>query len=119
MQGVVTLAGRYWVLDQIALAAGVYVAVGDGATEPNQADVGLVNELFRTAASVYRDGEQVVAECSVLESEANFRWREIGLFISGTASPGTGMLLSRALVDEPKDEMRTVTVCFELPLTAA
>lgn len=116
-QGTVTLVGRLWILDLIAAASGVYVAIGDGTAEPSQADTGLANERFRKAASIYRDGEQVVVECQVTETEANFNWKEIGLFVGGSATAGSGTLLSRALVDEPKDELRTVTVSFEVSLT--
>ena len=116
-QGTVTLVGRLWVLDLIAAASGVYVSIGDGTTEPSQADTGLVSERFRKAAAIYRDGEQVVVECQVTELEANFNWTEIGLFVGGSDTPGSGTLLVRALVDEPKDELRTVTVSFEISLT--
>ncbi|HHV79098.1 MAG TPA: hypothetical protein GXX40_05730 [Firmicutes bacterium] len=116
-QGTVTLLGRLWVLDLIAAASGVYVAIGDGTTEPSQADTGLANERFRKAAGIYRDGEQVVAECQVTEVEANFGWKEIGLFVGGSDVAGSGTLLVRALVDEAKDELRTVTVSFEISLT--
>lgn len=116
VQGIVTLVGRLWVLDPIAAASGVYIAIGDGTTEPSQADTKLVTERFRKPASIYRDGEQVVAECQVAENEANFTWKEIGLFLEGTSEKDSGILFVRALVNEAKDEMRTVTVSFEISL---
>ena len=120
MQGIITYAGKLWLLERIigGPASPVeYLAIGDGVASPAYGDTTLQNERFRKAIDPpYRDGGLDVFEVTIGFDEANFHWREGGLFAGGTISANTGILISRFMLDEAKDSLRTVHISVELGL---
>lgn len=91
-----------------------YIGVGDDP-EPNVAGTdSMGNEIYRKAFTTkYRDGTRPVFETFFTREEANFHWREIGLFAGGTSDPGTGLLIARVVVDEVKNDNITISHLWE------
>ena len=115
--------GLDWALD---LMAGLtpsmisHVAVGADGTQVSIGDEQLRDERARKqVTTLERDSGAVIIEGFFTEQEANFPWREIGLFAGATDALGTGVLLARAVVTESKDSRRTATVTWELGLRNA
>jgi hypothetical protein len=112
------MVGQEWLLDRL-LPGGpadlTHIAVGDGTAEPQDGDEALQHERARKAlTSQARDGLTLLLEAFFDRAEANFTWREAGLFAGGTSDPDTGTLVARALVYEEKDNMKTATVTWEI-----
>lgn len=109
--------GKKWIRDLIQgkpEAAITHLAIGDSGAPVSEGDNALANEVARKAITgMYEDTEVVVIETYWDRYEANFTWREVGLFAGGTDDPGTGTLIARALVYEEKDDMKTATVIWE------
>jgi hypothetical protein len=115
--------GRDWLLLCLAATPNspysgspiTYMAIGDSPTVLSEADKTLVHEVFRKEITErYTDDGVFVFEMYVDKDEANFNWREAGLFAGGSLSPDTGTLIARALVEENKDDMKTATLVWEL-----
>jgi hypothetical protein len=118
-----TQKGLDWLLD---LAAGLapsgitHIAVGDGTAVVSLGDLQLGNELARKAVTaISRDTGTALAEVFFDKTEANFTWKEIGLFTGGTDVANSGTLIARALVNEAKDSRRTATIAWEIGLANA
>lgn len=110
--------GLNWMLDLVAgLAPGTiaYIAVGDDGTPTTLGDTQLRAEKARkTVTVVTRDSGAALAEVFFDKLEANFYWKELGLFVGGDHNPNTGKLIARAVTDEAKNDKRTATVTWEI-----
>jgi len=110
--------GFDWLVNFIVSNSGAvltHIAIGDNANPVSQGDVVLHNELTRKTISLLEnDNGTAYAEVFVDMNEANFHWREIGLFAGGTAEKDSGTLIARCLVDEAKDSRRTATISWEI-----
>lgn len=91
-----------------------YFAFGDGTTPPTIDDTRLANELSRRPLTkqTLSSASTVESVCSIPPSESNFDIKEIGIFCgtSATSSPNTGLLLSRVVVDIPKNTNTVLNV---------
>ena len=114
----ITTDGEQWILKYLLGTPGSpvnYLAVGDNPPAPAKGDKKLAGEVARVpVTSIYQDGGTVVFETFVDKLQANFNWREAGLFAGGDASLDTGILVARANIDEDKDQMKTATVLWEI-----
>lgn len=84
-----------------------YFAVGDGTTPAMRADTVLENETFRKALSTksYID-TKFTAKVVIGASEGNPTGEvitEVGIFAGGSAAADSGTLISRAVVNIPKN----------------
>lgn len=76
-----------------------YIAVGDDNTAPAAGDTTLVNELGR-AAVTSRTHSGNVGSCATIFNAGDLAadtYEEFAVFIEGSATPDSGILLSRAL----------------------
>ncbi|WP_096190320.1 hypothetical protein [Evansella halocellulosilytica] len=91
-----------------------YIAVGD-SDEPNRLGTATMgNERFRKEFTIsYLNNVNPVFETFFTESEANFQWKELGLFAGGSSDQGSGRLIARVLVDEPKNDNVTISTSWE------
>ena len=115
------LNGMHWLIDRM-LPGGpanlTHIAVGDGTASIQPGDTTLTNERARKPiVTQVRDGETLLAEAFFDRGEANFQWREVGLFSGGTDTLGTGALIARALLAESKDDLRTATVTWQIEVS--
>lgn len=91
-----------------------YVAVGDDDSPNRPTTEKLGNEIFRKPPTTsYRDSEKSVWETFFTQEEANFQWKELGLFAGGSPDPDTGELVARVVVDEDKNNNITITLLWE------
>lgn len=119
----ITLGGLHWQIDRwlpIAPPGLTHIAVGDGTAPVEPGNTALVSERARKAiASQVRDGEMLLAEAFFDRQDANFGWKEAGLFAGGSDASGSGVLVARALIEEAKDELRTATVTWQWEVASA
>lgn len=97
-----------------------YIAIGDddSQTLPNATKLG--NELFRKQFTDIRQNEDVaIFETFFTKDEANFHWREAGLFRGGTAQKDSGTLVARVRIDEDKTDTKTATLTWEFSISNA
>ena len=94
-----------------------YVALGNGATAPANADVQLVAEQFRkvvTSANVDPvTAGKLYTELYVADTEGNaFKTEEIGWFagVVATATVNTGILIARVLYSRQKASTESWTI---------
>ena len=115
------LNGMHWLINRMLPGGPAnlsHIAVGDGTAIIQPGDTTLANERARKPiVTQVRDGETLLAETFFDRGEANFQWREVGLFSGGTDTLGTGVLIARALLDESKDDLRTATVTWQIEVS--
>lgn len=117
MRNNIVLGGQHWLIDRM-LPGGpanlTHIAVGDGNVIIQPGDTALTNERARKPLTLQaRDGEMLLAEAFFDRPDANFNWREVGLFAGGTSTVGSGILVARALLSESKDDLRTATITWQ------
>lgn len=96
-----------------------YVAVGDDPSPNTLGTEKLGNELFRKPpTTAYLDGDKPVWETFFTQDEANFRWRELGLFAGGNLDKDSGRLVARVVVDETKNDNITITLLWEFRINS-
>jgi hypothetical protein len=113
----ITDAGLNLLREALAGADGEikYVAVGDVATAPTNADVALGGEQFRKAVATQVDGGVGVLDTTVVLGPADalgFTIREIGWFAGAAATgvAGTGVLVARVLYERAKTNLESVEI---------
>lgn len=90
-----------------------YLAVGDNGSDNRMGMVALENEVFRKEITTkYLDGESPVWETFFTQDEANFQWKELGLYADGSEDPDSGRLVARVVVDEDKNDNITLTTLW-------
>lgn len=115
-------AGLDWLLQYIlgnSISETIdHIAVGNDKSPTNSAQNQLGNERFRKElTAVFQDGDTAVFETFFTKDEANFHWREIGLFRGGTIEANSGTLIARVTVNEDKTDTKTATVTWEFRLS--
>lgn len=110
--------GMDWLLGILRVGSGsplAFLGIGDSPNIVSADQIQLINELSRKAiTNIYEDSGTIVCETSIDYAEANFIWREMGLFAGGNGSPNTGIMVARGLVSEDKDERRMAMVIWQL-----
>lgn len=94
-----------------------YMAFGDDDTPAIGEDECLGNELFRKPyTDKNRSGNIQTIITALLEDEANFNIKEIGLFANGTETEDSGVLMSMVIVDIEKNSSIEYNVYYRLEL---
>ena len=95
-----------------------YIAVGDDGSATRRSTETLYNELFRKEITDRRlSADKPVFETFFFDEEANFHWRELGLFAGGTEDAGSGELIARVVVDQQKTDDFVITTQWEIVIT--
>lgn len=97
-----------------------YIAIGDddSQTMPNATRLG--NERFRKEfTDVRQDGKIAVFNTFFTKDEANFHWREAGLFLGGTEEKDSGILIARVRINEEKTDTKTMSIVWEFGISNA
>ena len=86
-----------------------YIAIGTGITAPASSDTALETEVFRKQVTT-KNATLTTLEVEVLidAGEANFTWREIGVF----NDPTTGEMFNRIALNFVKSPLDSFTVKF-------
>lgn len=93
-------------------------ALGTGTTPPANGDTTLETETFRkNVASLTNTNNQVFVTAFYTALEVSGSFKEAGLFINGTATVDTGILLSRVAIDITKSTSETLTIDYTLTIT--
>lgn len=92
-----------------------HIAIGTG-TAPNRAATKLTAESYRKAVSEnFLDGNVLVKEIFLDESEGNVAITEWGIFCNGaTTTPGTGNLFASTAASIQKDNTQSLTLSVEI-----
>ena len=95
-----------------------HIGVGDDDTPNRLMTENLGNERFRKEFTTsYMNNTHPVFETFFTEQEANFNWKELGLFAGGTSTLGSGRLIARVVVDEVKNDNVTISTNWEFRIT--
>lgn len=95
-----------------------HIAIGDSSTGATRADVALANETFRKQITTkYFNSTIFTAKLSIGAAEGNPTGgiiKEIGIFAKASATPGSGTLCSRAVVDVVKNSNIQLLITWTL-----
>ena len=95
-----------------------HIGVGDDPSPNNIQTNSLGNERFRKPFTTrYMNGDYPTYETFFTRDEANFNWREIGLYAGGTDELNTGRLIARVIVNENKNDNVTISLLWEFRIT--
>lgn len=96
-----------------------HCAVGSNTTPPSAGNTALGTEVYRNdIASLNNIGAIVYATGFFGTTEANGTHREAGIFIDGSATPNSGVLLSQVAINITKLNTQTLTLDWTLTLTS-
>lgn len=88
-----------------------YVALGSGINAPANGDTTLQTEVFRKATASANNVDNVATITGYFfATDTNGTYKEAGLFMSATSTPGSGTLLSRVAIDITKSNVETMIV---------
>ena len=94
-----------------------HIATGTGSAAAAKSDTALVTEVFRKpVTSKSYTTIQFMTKLSIAASESVYHIREIGLFCNGSMIPGSGVLISRAVVDIVKNISTQYTITHILTM---
>lgn len=95
-----------------------YAEVGTGTNAPANSDTTLQTSTYRNAIASRTNASNVgyvTAFYNATETSGTFR--EAGIFCDGTASAGTGILLSRVAINVTKTTSNTLTIDWTLTIS--
>lgn len=108
------------IVDPTASPRAIYIEVGTGTNAPSAGDISLQTPIIRkTLASWAHDAKKVTFTGWFNYSEAIATLKEAGVFIGGSATIGTGTLLSRIAINRVKTGANTETVEWTETLASA
>ena len=94
-----------------------HLAVGSGTNAAMKADTALQTETGRKGvSSMSATATKLTVKTSIAVSELVSTWREIGIYANGTATPGSGTLISRASLNYAKTSSIQLLVTYTLTL---
>ena len=97
-----------------------YIAIGDDDSQTFPDATKLGNERFRKEfTDVRQDGKIAVFNTFFTKDEANFHWREAGLFLGGTEEKDSGILIARVRINEEKTDTKTMSIVWEFGISNA
>lgn len=95
-----------------------YIAIGNFSVGVRPEDYMLASETVRLPiTNLYLDeqtGISIVAETFIGTQEANFNWKELGLYQGGSDTAGSGVLFSKIEIDVIKNNQSAKTVMWEI-----
>lgn len=97
-----------------------YIAIGDDDSQTFPDATKLGNERFRKEfTDVRQDGKIAVFNTFFTKDDANFHWREAGLFRGGTSEKDSGIMIARVRIDEQKTNTKTMSIVWEFGISNA
>lgn len=114
MAAIVTDAGLQRII-QLIQADLTHIALGNVAGTITTSSTQLDGEFFRLALTEnFVDGQTIVAEIYLDETQANDMIRQVGLFANGTSEANSGTLVVVEDVNITKTNTESMTVSVEL-----
>lgn len=95
-----------------------YAEVGSGTNTPANGDTAMQTSVYRNViASITNAANIAYATAFFNATETTGTYREAGIFCDGTASAGTGVLLSRVAINVTKTSSETLTIDWALTIS--
>lgn len=95
-----------------------YAEVGSGTNSPANGDTTLQTSTYRNViASITNAANIAYATAFFNATETTGTYREAGIFCDGSASAGTGVLLSRVAINVTKTSSETLTIDWALTIS--
>jgi len=95
-----------------------YTAVGTGTTAPDNADTTLETETYRkTVASLASVDNIGYVSAFYTAAEVTGTFKEAGIFVDGTGTVDTGVLLSRVAINVTKSNSETLTIDYTITIS--
>lgn len=93
------------------------VALGSGTNTPSNSDTTLQTETYRNAVASLANSNNIAYITGFFSAlETSGTYREAGLFVDGTGSADTGVLLSRIAINITKSTSETLTIDWTLTI---
>lgn len=95
-----------------------FLAIGDLSGEVTAIDTSLSNEVFRKEITIINTVDNKLIIDTFFDTfEANFEWKEVGLFVGGELSlKDTGLLFHKAGIDQNKNSGKSLTISWEVEI---
>lgn len=88
-----------------------YIELGSNATAPANSDIALGTSVYRNAVASRTSASNIVYVTGFFSAtETSGTYAEAGVFCDGTASAGTGVLLSHVSISVTKTTSNTLTI---------
>lgn len=95
-----------------------YIELGSGTTAPANGDTTLETSVYRNAVASRTNASNIAYVTAFFNAtETSGTYREAGIFCDGTASAGTGVLLSRVAINVTKTTSQTLTIDWTLTIS--
>lgn len=95
-----------------------YVALGSGTTAPANGDTTLETEVYRNVtASATKSNNIAYITGFFSATETSGTYKEVALFINGSAGADTGTLFSRAAINITKSATETLTIDYTITIS--
>lgn len=95
-----------------------YIELGSGTNAPANGDTALQTSVYRNAVASRTNASNVAYVTGFFNAtETSGTYREAGVFCDGTASAGTGVLLSRVAINVTKTTSNTLTIDWTFTLS--
>lgn len=95
-----------------------YAELGSGGTAPANGNTTLQTSVYRNAIASRTNASNLAYVTAFFNAtETTGTYAEAGIFCDGTASAGTGILLSRVLISVTKTSTQTLTIDWTLTIS--
>lgn len=95
-----------------------YAELGSGTNTPANGDTALQTSTYRNAIASRTNASNVAyATAFFSATETSGTYREAGIFCDGSATAGTGILLSRVAINVTKSTSETLTIDWTLTIS--
>jgi hypothetical protein len=95
-----------------------YIELGSGTNTPANSDTALQTSSYRNAVASRTNASNVAYVTGFFNAtETSGTYREAGIFSDGTASAGTGVLVSRVAINVTKTTSNTLTIDWTLTIS--
>lgn len=95
-----------------------YIELGSGTNAPANGDTALQTSTYRNAVASRTNAANITYVTGFFNAtETSGTYKEAGIFSDGTASAGTGILLSRVAINVTKTTSNTLTIDWTLTIS--
>lgn len=95
-----------------------YAELGSNGAAVSNADVGMGTSVYRNAIASRTNASNIVYATAFFNAtETSGTYAEAGIFSDGTASAGTGVLISHVLISVTKTTLQTLTIDWTLTIS--
>jgi hypothetical protein len=95
-----------------------FLAISDTDGAITVLDKKIENEVFRKeVTSVSTFDNKLIIDIFIDSFEANFTWKQVGLFVGGSVgTKDSGILFNKALIEQEKNSGKSLTISWEIEI---